>query len=88
MRNVLIAMICIVMFATLFGCIRQSVAPDPPTFSDDGNGVYVAAVRKECTMSIYDALVKDLSWPRNSLCRTCKTLWRSAWWGKVCVQSE
>lgn len=59
MRNVLIAMICIVMLATLFGCIRQSVAPDPPTFSDDGNGVYVAAVCKECTMSTYDALVKD-----------------------------
>lgn len=60
MRNVLIAMVCIVMAAALFGCIRQELAAAPqPTFIDDGNGAYVAAVRKECTMSIYDALVKD-----------------------------
>lgn len=59
MRNVLLAMCFVVLTAILYGRVRQSVAPDPPTFSDDGNGVYVAAVRKECTMSIYDALVKD-----------------------------
>lgn len=60
MRNVLVAMICIVMVAALFGCVRQSIAPEPtPVFIDDGNGAYVAAVRKECTISIYDALVKD-----------------------------
>lgn len=59
MRNVLIAMLCIVMVAALLGCIRQELAAPQPAFIDDGNGAYVAAVRKECTMSIYDALVKD-----------------------------
>jgi len=39
--------------------MRQALATKQPTFIDDGNGAFVAAVERACTDAILDALEKD-----------------------------